>query len=61
MQNRLVLTSVEMMPTAFGLMIVERALHPTLGTTPQHLLVVFEVDVDFAVGSAPRVRLSRGS
>lgn len=58
-QNRLVLTSVEMMPKAFGLMIVERLLHPTLGTTPQHLLV--GRGLRRRLGAAPRVRLSRGS
>jgi len=51
-QNRLVLAGVEMTPTAFGLMIVEGALHVALRAGPALLLVVFEEDVDFTVGSA---------
>jgi hypothetical protein len=41
-----------MTPAAFGLMIVEGALGITLGARPAHLFVVFEEDVDFAVGLA---------
>ena len=48
----MVLTGVEMTPTALGLMIVEGILDAALGTTPAHLFVVFEENVDFAVGSA---------
>ena len=52
MQNGAVLASVEMTPTALGLMIVEPALGAALGTGPAHLFMVFEEDVDFAVGPA---------
>jgi hypothetical protein len=41
-----------MAPTAFGLMIVEGALDVALRAGPALLLVVFEEDVDFTVGSA---------
>ena len=52
-QDRAVLTGgVEVTPAAFGLMIVERARGTALGARPADLLVVFEEDVDFAVGSA---------
>jgi len=50
-QNRLELTGVEMTPTPFRLMIVQGAFDAALGTGPADLLVVFEQDVDFAVGS----------
>ena len=40
-----------MPPTALRLMIVQGALDVALGTAPAHLFVVFEEDVDFAVGS----------
>ena len=48
MQNRAVLASVEMTPTALGLMIMEPALGAALGTAPAHLFIVFEEDMDFA-------------
>ena len=50
MQNRAVLASVEMTPTALGLMIMEPALGAALGTAPAHLFIVFEEDMDFAAG-----------
>ena len=46
MQNRAVQASVEMTPTALGLMIME----PALGAAPAHLFIVFEEDMDFAAG-----------
>ena len=60
-QDRAVLTGVEVTPAAFGLMIVECAHGAALAARPADLLVVFEEDVDFAVGSAqaPLARLSR--
>ena len=51
-QDRAVLTGVEVTPAAFGLMIVECAHGAALAARPADLLVVFEEDVDFAVGSA---------
>ena len=50
MQNRAVQASVEMTPTALGLMIMEPALGAALGTAPAHLFIVFEEDMDFAAG-----------
>ena len=52
LQNRAVLAGVEMMPTAHGLMIVERALGAALGTGPAHLFLVFKQYMHLAFGSA---------
>jgi len=55
MQDRLVLTGVQMMPVPLWLMIVQPTLRPTLGTWPVHHLTVVQVDVHLALSQLPLV------